>query len=73
VAAAMDADSEDDVLAIEPDFDLLHLLEDEMLLALPLVPRHELCPEPLPLPPDAPDAPRESPFAVLSKLKPQAG
>lgn len=72
VAAEMDADSEDDILALAPDFDLLNLLEDEMLLALPLVPRHEVCPEPLPLAPAAPEAPRESPFAVLSQLKPHS-
>jgi uncharacterized protein len=46
-AAALDADSEDDILALDRRFDLVALVEDELLLALPLVPRHEHCPEPL--------------------------
>ncbi|MDE2082621.1 MAG: DUF177 domain-containing protein [Burkholderiales bacterium] len=40
---------EDDVLALPPRLDLMALLEDELILALPLVPRHEgACPQPLP-------------------------
>jgi uncharacterized protein len=39
------------VLALEPALDLKELVEDELLLALPLVPRHEVCPEPLPFEP----------------------
>jgi uncharacterized protein len=50
--------------------DLLPLLEDELILAVPLVPRHERCPEPLPLPADEPDEmPAEHPFAKLAALK----
>ena len=30
--------------------DLRELVEDELLLGLPLVPRHEDCPQPLPVP-----------------------
>ena len=41
---ALDADSDDDVLALTPALDLHELVEDELLLALPLVPRHEVCP-----------------------------
>ena len=69
-AAQLDADSEDDVLALTRALDLRELVEDELLLALPLVPRHEVCPEPLPLRPDedvADDAP--NPFAALAALK----
>ncbi|MEY2684632.1 MAG: hypothetical protein RJA09_1776, partial [Pseudomonadota bacterium] len=40
-AEAEDEDSEEDVLAFVPRFDLGALLEDELLLALPLVPMHE--------------------------------
>jgi uncharacterized protein len=47
-AASLDAESDDDVLALEAFLDLRSLIEDELLLALPLVPRHEVCPEPLP-------------------------
>jgi len=49
-AEALDEDSEDeDVLALAATLDLLQLTEDELILALPLVPRHEHCPQPLPM------------------------
>ncbi len=48
-AAALDADSDDDVLALSRWLDLRELVEDEMLLGLPLVPRHDTCPQPLPV------------------------
>ena len=70
-AAQLDADSEDDVLALTRALDLHELVEDELLLALPLVPRHEVCPEPLPLP-DASavaDEAKPNPFAALAALK----
>ena len=43
-AAAMDEESEEDVLVYERDFNLRDLVEDELLLAMPLVPLHEVCP-----------------------------
>lgn len=75
-AAELDADSEDDVLASTRALDLHALAEDELLLALPLVPRHAVCPQPL-LPKgeaaaeEVPVAERESahPFSVLASLK----
>jgi uncharacterized protein len=69
-AAALDADCEDDVLVLSHRFDLRSLLEDELLLALPLVPRHERCPVPLIAAgmPDA-DPPAQHPFAALAVLK----
>ena len=45
-------------LAVQP------LVEDEVLLALPIAPRHENC-----RPPVGADEHRPSPFAVLAKLK----
>ena len=72
-AAQLDADSEDDVLALTRALDLRELVEDELLLAVPLVPRHDVCPEPLPLPSaadddeEAPEPPH--PFAALAALK----
>ncbi len=48
-AEALDADSEDDVLALSRSLDLRELVEDELLLSLPLVPRHDSCPQPLPV------------------------
>jgi uncharacterized protein len=46
-AAKLDEEIEDEVLELQPSLDLRALVEDEMLLALPLVPRHERCPQPL--------------------------
>lgn len=42
-AAEQDDASEEDVLALTPEFDLPALVEDELLMALPIVPRHEHC------------------------------
>ncbi len=49
-AEALDADSDDDVLALSRWMSLRELVEDELLLGLPLVPRHGVCPQPLPVP-----------------------
>ena len=69
-AARLDAESEDDVLAMTRALDLRALVEDELLLALPIVPRHELCPQPLPMEhDDAPEEARPNPFAALAALK----
>ena len=68
-AAALDAESEEDVLALTRSLDLRELAEDELLLALPLVPRHADCPLPLPSEPRAATQRQESPFAVLKALK----
>jgi len=68
-AASLDAESEDDVLALEPSLDLRRLVEDELLLALPLVPRHDICPQPLPFEAEPEPAASEHPFAALAALK----
>jgi uncharacterized protein len=73
-AEAEDPDSEEDLLALQPAFDLRRLVEDELLLALPLVPRHEVCPQPLPMSAGEEDASeaaeeRPNPFAALAALK----
>lgn len=74
-AEAEDATSEEDVLALPRALNLRELAEDELLLALPLVPRHASCPQPLPMPlPDAGPAPAPAaepvkPFAALARLK----
>jgi uncharacterized protein len=69
-AAALDAELEDDVLALERVLDLRELVEDELLLALPLVPRHEVCPQPLPVPAEEPQFEQQAnPFAALAQLK----
>lgn len=70
LAAQLDAESEDDVLAMPRVLDLRELVEDELLLDMPLVPRHEVCPEPLHVRIDE-DAPDDvpNPFAALAALK----
>ena len=70
-AAQLDTDSEDDVLALTRALDLRELIEDELLLALPIVPRHEVCLVPLHAPADGGAAFEEkpNPFAALAALK----
>jgi uncharacterized protein len=71
-AAQLDTDSEDDVLALTRALDLRELIEDELLLTMPLVPRHETCPVPLVVKVTADEAAFEdkpNPFAALSVLK----
>lgn len=75
-AEALDAELEDDVLELERQTDLRELVEDELLLALPLVPRHEACPQPLSAAAGEDEAPAEdrpNPFAALAQLKKKPG
>ena len=68
-AEAEDEEAEEDVLALTPEFDLLALVEDVLILAVPLVALHGECsPEgydPLVEEP----AEKTNPFAVLATLK----
>lgn len=73
-AEAQDEEAEEDVLALSHDFNLQNLIEDELLMALPLVPRHEACPVEVKLEVADPDfearsAEKPNPFAVLAKLQ----
>ncbi len=71
-AARLDAESDDDVLALAPTLDLLELIEDELLLDLPLVPRHDRCVDLSSLGSKAPSdvAPSSpNPFQALAGLK----
>lgn len=72
-AERLDEHSEDDVLALPTGglLDLPALIEDELILALPLVPRHGHCPQPLAAADAAAaeSAPRTRPFEVLAALK----
>lgn len=70
-AARLDEESEDDVLELSRAFDLPALVEDELILELPLVPRHAQCPAPLPLPAaeDEDTSEAEHPFAALAALR----
>ena len=68
-----DDESSEDVLVLSHDFDLMGLIEDEVLMDLPVVPRHETCPVAIKLmatDADFEDAPvKPNPFAVLVGLK----
>jgi len=74
IAMAEDDESEEDLLVMAPQFDLLELVEDELLMGLPLVPMHGECPQGA-APEVATDlvpnelAEKPNPFAMLSKLK----
>lgn len=72
-ALAEDDESEEDLLVLEDHFDALALMEDELLMALPLVPMHPAC-----LSEQVPTSKEEeailaqakpNPFAVLASLK----
>jgi uncharacterized protein len=74
VAAQEDDEAEEDLLVLARDFDLNALVEDELLMAMPVVPRHDECPTNVTL--SAADADFEAdkdakpnPFAALAKLK----
>lgn len=74
IAMAQDDESEEDLLVMEPQLDLLAVLEDELLMALPLVPMHDECPV-APVLTAGEDAladeaaQKPNPFAVLEQLK----
>ncbi|MEO8120723.1 MAG: YceD family protein [Rhodoferax sp.] len=73
-AEAQDEEAEEDVLALSQDFKLSDLIEDEVLMALPVVPRHETCPVEVKLAAvdpgfDTASAEKRNPFAVLAKLQ----
>ena len=74
IAMAEDDQSEEDLLVMAPQFDLLAVLEDELLMALPLVPMHDHCPAAPVLSVGNVElvnaaAEKPNPFAVLAQLK----
>jgi uncharacterized protein len=74
LAAVEDEESDEDVLVFERQFNLHNLVEDELLMAIPLVPMHASCPETPRFSVADPDfdAPAQepaNPFAVLAGLK----
>ncbi len=54
-----------DAIAAEKEMALLPLIEEEVLLALPIVPKHDACVAPAPVVEEH----ELSPFAVLAKMK----
>lgn len=77
-AEQQDDDAPEDLLVDSPDFDLFALIEDELVLAMPLIARHEICPT---LPKlsaqdpgfDALTESRPAPFAALARLRKGGG
>ncbi len=74
LAAIEDEESEEDVLVLSRNFDVLELAEDEILMGIPVSPMHEVCPEPVRMEAVDPDfertaEQRPNPFAALEKLK----
>ena len=74
-AEAQDDGCEEDLLAISREFNLLALIEDELLMALPQVPMHDSCPVQPKMAAVDEDfethgyAEKANPFAVLAALK----
>ena len=77
-AEAQDDACEEDLLAISRDFNLHELIEDELLMALPQVPLHDVCPVAPKMSAadadfegdaEAVGAGKPNPFAVLAALK----
>ncbi|RYF81168.1 MAG: DUF177 domain-containing protein [Comamonadaceae bacterium] len=73
-AAAEDEEAEEDVLVLSRAFDLHELVEDELLMELPAAPRHDVCPQAVPMSAqdadfDAAEAERPNPFAALAQLR----
>ena len=73
-AQAQDEDAQEDVLALSPDFNLLSLIEDEVLMELPVIARHEACLTEVKLVAADPGfdtalTEKRHPFAVLAKLQ----
>ncbi len=73
-AQLLDDESEEDILVLQPAFDALELIEDELLMALPMVPMHEHCPEVVKLESATQDfedvgTEKRNPFAALASLR----
>lgn len=73
-----DEDSDEDILVLSRDFDVQALVEDELIMALPPIPKHDKCPQTPRF--EAVDAAfseeaasKPNPFAVLQQLKPKDG
>jgi len=80
-AEAQDEESEEDLLVVSRDFDLHALIEDELLMEIPVMPAHDVCPTPVQLSSSdedfkAAEEAKPNPFAVLGALrsrKPEEG
>ena len=73
-AVAEDDTVEEDLLVTQQDFKLRELVEDELLMALPAVPQHDVCPVEVQMSVQDEDfeeaeAEKPNPFAALATLK----
>ena len=72
-ATQQDETSEEDLLVLAQDFDLHELVEDELLLELPYIARHDACPAQPKMSMSDPDfvaePERANPFSALASLK----
>jgi uncharacterized protein len=73
-AEAEDDESEEDVLVLAPEMDIWELMEDELIMSAPIVPKHDRCPDEVPMSAvdeafDEAMADRPNPFAALAQLK----
>lgn len=73
-AEAEDDESEEDLLVLTPELDIWELMEDELIMAAPIVPKHDLCPDEVPMSVvdeafEEAMADRPNPFAALAQLK----
>jgi uncharacterized protein len=74
VALAQDDENEEDLLVLDRKFNALELIEDELIMSLPIVPRHPSCQnaylESLAAEnAESTEFERPNPFAVLEQLK----
>ena len=74
LAAVEDEESEEDVLVLSPAFDMLELIEDELLMSMPPVPMHAACPRPVKMQAADADfvdvlADKSHPFAALEQFR----
>jgi uncharacterized protein len=73
-ANAQDDEADEELLVISKQFNLLELIEDEIIMALPFAPVHETCPKKVKLASSAEDfeaalGEKTNAFAVLGVLK----
>jgi uncharacterized protein len=67
-AEPFDPDTPEELVA-EPRFDIEQLIEDQLILAVPYVPKHESCGAASSPVEEEPETPRVSPFGLLAALK----
>jgi len=73
-AEAEDEGADEDLLVVSRDFDLRTLIEDELLMEIPVMPVHDICPAPVRLSSSdedfkAAEEAKPNPFAALEALR----